>query len=120
MIRKTMIGAGALVASLALVPAALAGDRADVKIKGEVTESIGQPVPHVFEGKVKSDKGACFKGVKIKLKFGQTVYDSATTGENGAYHLEVDTPAPSGIYTAKVRATDKCKGAKKAFPPVSG
>jgi hypothetical protein len=122
MIRRTMMGAGALAVSLALVPAALAGGKADVKLKVTLNPSVGQPAPHFLHGKIKSKKNACKKQREVKVFFKPThTLETITFSDSqGEWTAQIDTPNPAGIYIAKVASNAKCKGAKvEAFVPAA-
>ncbi len=109
---KIAIGA-ALLAVVAIPGSATAGGndsaKAKVKVKLEVHD-VGQPNADLFDGTVKSDKGACTKkGRSVTLLRDGDFLASSELEADGTFHFEDDNPHPGGTYKAKVTSSEKCK-----------
>ena len=115
---RTIVGAVlAGVCALVAVPGlANAGDKAEVKVSVEFQPSAGQPAPHHYVGKVKSDKGKCVKDRTVKLigpASNPSLVSKGTSDDEGNYQLAQGTPSPGGEYKIKVPESDDCKVATK-------
>jgi hypothetical protein len=115
---RTIVGAvlAGICAVVALPGLANAGDKADVNVSVEFQPSAGQPAPHHYVGKVKSDKGKCINKRTVKLigpASNPSLVTKSKSDEDGNYQLAQGTPAPGGEYKIKVPESDDCKVATK-------
>ena len=104
----------ALVAVVALIPAAASGQGGKSNTKLTITGSDNQKSPDFFSGRVKSANPACREGRKVRLfgPFDGTLHGVSISDESGNWQVSVDNPHPDGDFVAKVKANKKCQAAK--------
>lgn len=112
--RRSALLAVSLIATLLLVASS-----ASASYPTTVIVSLKFPA---FHGKVKSSKGACAQGRKVKLYRERSGPDrllgTDTTTAKGKWSIPIGKKLPSGTYYAMTPAKSRCRAAKSNPIPI--